>query len=98
MKKVYKEMANGYILEMLEQKMENMVGCRGTISSLTSSIQKFALRDNIILEPFEESIQGMDCGFNTNLGEIGDTYFDFEVFMLPTNKEDVFIIIEVSSF
>lgn len=98
MEKVYKEKANGYILEMLKQKMENMIGCRGTISSLTSSIQKFALRDNIRLEPFEESFPDMDYGFNINLGEIGDTYFDFEVFILPTNKENVFIITEVNSF
>ena len=98
MEKDYKEIAKGYILKMLEQKMNNMVGCRGTISSLTSRIQAFALRENIILEPFEENFQDMDCGFNTNLGEIEGTYFDFEVFMLPTNEEGVFIITEINSF
>ena len=85
-------------LAKLEQKMENMVGFRGTLTEITKEIQKFALRDGVFLEPFEENLKGMDLGFNTNLGEIDDTYFDFEVFMLPTRKEKVFIITEIASF
>lgn len=88
-KKQYKE---------IENKVLKLVGFRGTLEEIKSKLQEIAVRDNIALEPFEDPLEGNDFGFNTNLGEIKDIYFDFEIYMLKTNKESVYLITEANRF
>ena len=97
MEKINKK-AQEYIYLYLELKMEELVGIRGTLGEITQKLQKLAVRDNVCLEPFEESYGEVDFGYNINLGEIDDTYFDFEVFMLKTNNEDIYLITEINRF
>ena len=66
--------------------------------SFCEKLNSIGLRDDSTLEPFEEPLPGNDFGFNTNLGEIGDCDLDFEVYLLPTNEKDVFVVTEVNQF
>lgn len=83
-----------------DRKMQGLVHTRCTKQEL---IMKLALlsvnRDSIpVLTPFEEPLPENDFGFSTNIGMLGETYLDYEIFMLPTNKQDVFLITEIRPF
>ncbi len=82
----------------INNKMRNLVMFRGTKKEIIVELEKIGNRKDIILEPFEEPLPENDLSFNTNIGMIGDSYLDFEVYLLPTNKKDVFIVTEVTEF
>lgn len=82
----------------IEKKVLKLVGFRGTLEEIRSKLQEIAVRDNIVLEAFEEQLEGNDFGYNTNLGSIEDIYFDFEIYMLKTNKESVYLVTETNRF
>jgi len=83
---------------IIHSEMSRLVLFRGTKVEIIEKLNSIGLRKDCYLEDFENPLPGNDFGFNTNLGSIGDYYFDFEIFLLPTNKKDVFIITEVNSF
>ncbi len=86
----------------MDTKLHSLIGMRGTMEEIRAAIQAKSLRDNIKLEPFEEQemlvAQGFDYGFNVNLGQANGVWFDFEVYLLKTNKESNFIITEINKF
>ena len=79
-------------------EMRNLVLFRGTKVEICEKLNSIGLRDDCFLQEFEEPLPGNDFGFNINLGKIGDCDLDFEVYLLPTNKKDVFVITEVNQF
>lgn len=93
--------------EHYDRAMQTLVGFRGTLEEIRQKICTLGLRDDVVLEPFEEQLEGCDLGFNTNIGELKINtfkdsthiiYLDYEVFMLPTLKADVYLVTEVIDF
>ena len=78
--------------------MQNLVLFRGTKQKIIDKLNTIGPRSNCILEEFEDTLLGNDFGFNTNLGIDGHHYLDFEIYMLPTNKPNTFIITEINEF
>jgi len=85
-------------IEKINNVMQNLVLFRGTKEWIINRLSTIGTRTDIFLEPFEEPLPNNDFGFNTNLGMIGSHYLDYEIYMLPTNAKDVFVITEVSEF
>ena len=85
-------------IESIKTQMQNIVLFRGTKDDIIKKINAIGLRNDSILEPKENPLLFNDLGFNTNLGVVNDNYLDFEVYMLPTNIKDYFIITEINSF
>ena len=85
-------------IESIKTQMQNIVLFRGTKNDIIKKINAIGLRNDSILEPIENPLPFNDLGFNTNLGVVNDNYLDFEVYMLPTNIKDYFIITEINSF
>lgn len=65
------------VIEQIEREMGKLVLFRGTMSDIIKRINSIGLRNDSILEPFEEEVENNDLGFNTNLGEINGRYLDF---------------------
>jgi len=88
------------VIKSIERQMENLVMYRGTKSDIEKRLSTIGQRLDVTLEPFEDEaiIKDNDFGFNVNLGKLNDHYLDFEIYMLPTNQKDVFIITEVNPF
>jgi len=82
----------------INQAMQKLFFFRGTKEEIIAKLNEIGLRNDCFLEPFEEPLPENDLGFNTNLGEIGDHYLDFEVYLLPTNQKDCFLVTEVNEF
>lgn len=86
----------------MDTRLHSLIGMRGTMEDIRAAIQAKSLKENITLEPFTEQemlvAQGFDYGFNTNLGQANGVWFDFEVYLLKTNKESHFIITEINKF
>lgn len=85
-------------VKIIFNKMNDLVMFRGTKEDICSKLNSIGLRDDCFLEPMEDQLPGHDLGFNTNLGMVKDTYLDYEVYMLPTNKDNEFIITEIKPF
>ena len=87
-------------IEVINKQIKNLVLYRGTLEDITKKIRTIGLDLDAELTPFEEEaiIEENDLGFNVNLGEINDHYLDFEIYMLPTNEKNSFIITEVNQF
>ena len=85
-------------IESIKTQMQNIVLFRGTKDDIIKKINAIGLRNDSILEPKENPLLFNDLGFNINLGVVNDNYLDFEVYMLPTNIKDYFIITEINSF
>ena len=81
---------------IIDDEMKNLVLFRGTKEEICEKINSIGLRSDSILEPFENSLSENDFGFNTYLGKTEGHYLDFEVYLLPTNKKDVFLVTEVN--
>jgi len=86
------------VIKSIEKQISELVLFRGTKSDIIKKINAIGQRNDSILEPFEKNIKGNDFGFNTNLGELNGHYLDFEIYLLPTNKKDIFIITEINPF
>ena len=91
-------MTNKDLISTINRQMQKLVLYRGTKTDIVSKLKEIGLRHDPFLEEFENPITGNDFGFNTNLGRIEDNYLDFEIYLLPTNIPDTFIITEVSAF
>ena len=98
--KKIKKLQQAEKIRLVNRAMSSLVLFRGTKEKITAKLNGFRVEreESVNLEPFEEPLPENDFGFNTNLGKIGDKYLDFEIFMLPTNKKDTFLITEVSAF
>lgn len=83
---------------IIQDKIQRLVGFRGTKEEIIERLKEIGIRKDITLEPFEELLDNLDYGFNVNLGESYRDYFDFEIFMLPTREEDVWLITEINPF
>lgn len=83
--------------DQIDKAMQDLLLRRGTLLEIESMINDIGLRDDSTLEPFEENIEFNDIGFNTNLGQIDDQYLDYEVYLLPTNKQYQYIITEINN-
>lgn len=81
------------------KKMQNLVMFRGTKEEIVKKLHKIGNREDIpVLQETEEKVKNQDLCFNTNIGEIDTHFLDYEIYMLPTNKKDNFIITEVVPF
>ena len=86
------------VIESIKRQMQDLVLFRGTKEDIVKKINVIGQRNDSILEPFENPLPDNDLGFNTNLGNFGDIYLDFEIYLLPTSKKDNFIITEINPF
>ena len=86
------------IIKSYNEMMKNLVMFRGTKEEIIEKLNMIGSRNDCFLEAFEEALPENDYGFNTNLGMVGEHYLDFEIYMLPTNEKDTFIITEVNEF
>jgi hypothetical protein len=88
------------VLQKVEKDMQSLLFFRGTKEQIIEKLNTIRINreESVVLEPFEEPLEDNDLGFNTNLGEINEHYIDYEIYMLPTNKKDTFVITEVSAF
>jgi hypothetical protein len=86
--------------KQMEKEMKKLVFSRYTKEELIQKLNSLRVNreKDCFLEPFEEPLPENDFGFNTNLGMIGSHYLDFEIYMLPTNEPEVFLITEVNPF
>jgi len=90
---------NSERIGLVSNEMKKLVLFRGTMEEIVAKVNEIKIReDDVVLEPFEEFAPITDFGFNTNLGQIGDKYLDFEIYMLPTNKRGNFVITKVLAF
>ena len=86
------------VIETTRKAMSNLVLFRGTMRDITKKINSIGLVNDSVLEPFEEPIKDNDFGFNIHLGSINGTYLDYEVYLLPTNADNEFLVTEVNPF
>lgn len=90
------------ILKNIEQELQKLIMFRGTTKEIVKKINLIGLRNDSIIEPSEENENnkklGFDYCFNTNLGMLNNQYIDYEIWMLPTNKKNTWIITEINSF
>ena len=82
----------------INKQMQSLILFRGTKEEIIKRLNTIGTRRDCYLEPFEEPLAGNDFGFNTNLGMIDDEYLDYEIYMLSTHIESVFIITEINNF
>ena len=82
------------VIENISRQMEDLVLFRGTKEDIVKKINVIGLRNDSILESIEDSLSINDIGFNINLGNFEDDYLDFEIYMLPTNAKNIFIVTE----
>ena len=81
----------------IDAKMLSMVLFRGTKNEIYSKLNGFNSRVAASMTfDFVQGLNKADFSFEACLGVIGGVYLDYEVFVLPTNKEGVFIITEVT--
>lgn len=80
--------------------MQTLVGFRGSHEDIINELSKLLINrvEQPCLEPFEEPIKENDFGFNTNLGVVNGNYYDYEIYMLPTNQQNIWIITEINPF
>jgi len=88
------------VIQKVEEQMQELIMLRGTKEEIIEKLNTIRVNreESVILEPFEIFLPENDLGFNTNLGEIHEHYIDYEVYILPTNKKDTFIVTEVLAF
>ena len=84
------------VIENISRQMEDLVLFRGTKEDIIKKINDIGLRNDSILEPIEDPLSINDIGFNINLGNFEDDFLDFEIYMLPTNAKDIFVITEIN--
>ena len=84
------------VIENINRQMQDLLLFRGTQEDIVKKINTIGLRDDSILEPIEYPLSIDDIGFYINLGKFEDDFLDFEIYMLPTNAKDVFVITEVN--
>ena len=84
----------------IDEAMQSVVYFRGTKDDIKKKIAVFKLakKEDILLTPFTEPLPENDLGFNINIGNLNGVYLDYEIYMLPTNKTDTFIVTEINSF
>jgi hypothetical protein len=95
-----KEKEINEVLQKVETELQKLIMFRGTKEEIVEKLNAIRVNreESVNLEPSEESLPENDLGFNTNLGEIHEHYISYEIYMLPTNKKDTFIITKVSAF
>lgn len=75
--------------------MNDLVLFRGTKKEIVNKLNTIGtIKTDVILCPFPHPLPDNDFGFAVMLGKINDEWLDFDIYMLPTNKKDVFIITE----
>ncbi|MGL5749983.1 MAG: hypothetical protein ACRCXT_05615 [Paraclostridium sp.] len=84
-------------LSKLNKQLQSKVLFRGTLEGIAKELSDLT-GTKTELVPFEEYLPENDLGYNIFLGMIGGHYLDYEVYLLPTNKVNVYIITEINSF
>ena len=83
----------------INKAMEKLVLFRGTKEEIISKLNEIKItHQSVVLEPFENPLEGNDLGFNISLGMIGNEYIDYEIYMLPTMRKGEFLITEINPF
>lgn len=84
-------------LSELNKKIQSKVLFRGTLEGIAKELSDLT-GTKAELVPFEESLPENDLGYNIFLGMIEEHYLDYEVYLLPTNRVNVYIITEINNF
>jgi hypothetical protein len=84
----------------IDRKAQDIVLFRGTIEDVKNKFNDLKINrdEDVVFQKFEEETPTGDIGFNTNVGQIGDEYIDYEVYLLPTKKTNHYIVTEVNPF
>jgi len=85
-------------IQLINTKMFNLINSRFTLPELMSQLQEIGNKAKCVYDWTEEGEQYNDYSINTNIGMIGEVYLDYEIFMLPTNKPEVYLITEIQPF
>ena len=70
----------------LYTKLQQLIGTRATKRGICDSILAITGRTTK-LSPFEENLPENDLGFQFNLGMDGDTYLDFDIYLIKTRAK-----------
>jgi len=81
----------------LDEKVKNLIMFRGTKEEIYIKLNSFN-PDAIAATNFTKSTGEADSSFEVCLGVADCVYLDYEIFVLPTNKKNSFLITEVNSF
>ena len=79
----------------MDNKMEAMVFFRGTIEEINNHINNFSIK-KCLMTLSRNNAKYNDIAYTVCLGEIDDHYLDYEVYVLPTNRPDNYIVTEIT--
>lgn len=69
------------------QELQQLVGTRATKRGICDSIFAITGRTPTSLSPFEENLPESDLGFQFFIGMDGDSYLDFDIYLIKTRAK-----------
>ncbi len=77
-----------------EEKLQYLIGFVGTVEDIEFAISRFSTNEPVEISLEEEN---EDICFVFNLGMDGTQYLDFDLFVIETDEEHIFRIVEIKS-